>query len=138
MDDEWVAKFWLANILSVTPLWLLYYGGQACHFPHSLTAEWEGLVFEWVETVKGKPVGWREIWKEGIATPFCCLWRRILNVEMRQVKLTFKNIHNEIKLPVSQQKIPPLKPAKLSGSCIRMNALLGKMLPSPSSSPRKV
>lgn len=59
-------------------------------------------------------------------------------MEMRQVKLTFKNIHNEIKLPVSQQKIPPLKPAKLSGSCIRMNALLGKMLPSPFSSPRKV
>lgn len=135
--DEWVTKFWLANILSVTPLWLLYYGGQACHFPHSLTAEWERLVLEWVETVKGKPVGWREIWKEGIATPFCCLWRWILNVEMKQVKLTFKNIHNEIKLPISQQKLPLLKPAKLSGSYTRMNASLGKMLLSPSSFPQK-
>lgn len=57
--DEWEAKFWLANGLSVTPLWLLYYYGQECHFPHSLTAEWEGLVFERVETMKGKSVGWR-------------------------------------------------------------------------------
>lgn len=52
-------------------------------------------------------------------------------MEMRQVKLTFKNIHNEIKLPISQQKLPLLKPAKLSGSYTRMNASLGKMLLSP-------
>lgn len=57
--DEWVATFWLAHSLSVTPLWLLYYYGQGCHISHSLTAEWEGLVFEWVETMKGKSVGWK-------------------------------------------------------------------------------
>lgn len=59
-------------------------------------------------------------------------------MEMRQFKLTFKSIHNEIKLPISQEKLPLLKPVKLSGSCTRMNASLGKMIPLPSPSPRKV
>lgn len=52
-----MAKFCLANISSVTPLWLLYDYGQECHFPHSLAEEWEGLVFEWLGTMEGKSMG---------------------------------------------------------------------------------